>query len=425
MLFNRLCRKSVFGEQNKDENKDEEVINMMKKENKVYFCPNCNEIIRSDSQLKYACSKKHDHTENTEQSDSDNNTTESFTINSQPEKYPDCPGCKQAGKTTRNMPYDSVECPHCNKKIPLKTFKPDYDVYRICLAGSTLSGKTCYKSRLNMSILAREKGLRPALFKYPKSDIKHLAEGMNLPKSTPSITEDEKGDGNLKPDYIGFKTSEGKKSILIIYDIAGEDYSRLKVENDDKLEQWKKCILMADAIFFMIGPESFHTGNESNDNETGQEAKETAEVITDIMTLLCEEKENGNLNKLPKLAYIYTKLDDINFNEDIKKVNDEHCKEYEAKYLLWDKTGEPVYEIAEGLPDSSRILNDYLADRDDIYLFTTESDYEGFECAAFTVSALGIGSEIEKNEQNNNVLKKMGKAFRILDPIMWIINRDK
>lgn len=406
---------------------------MSENQDKKYFCPNCNEPILNTDELDYACKEDHYENEQSETSQEKFKVSEVFDKS----KIPDCQACKilPGGKISRyKYPFKFVKCPVCGQLIPLAIFNPKVEVFRICIAGTTHSGKTCYKSRLNMLIKSQEGGLKPAFLEYPKSDITVLEQGKELPDPTDSI----KGpDGNLSPEYLGFKTSDGRIVLLIIYDIAGEDYRDFQISSDNeetniKFRAWKKFVTKSDAVFFLLDPkQSFYNHldideKQLNDNkQTGAEQVATIDVIHAILTDINEAAfadDEESISKCTKIAYIYSKLDDSDIQKKLKKINDANVKEFKKEELLWDSDGELIYSLGnEGeLADPSSILFDFAKENDPRFASISDKSETSFVSRYFIVSALGIDAEID-----GAILKKLGKQFRVLDPILWIIGKGE
>lgn len=413
-------------------------------EKKRYFCPNCNERIDWEQELDYACSQhyKNASSGSEEQMVNDYGPDTGLVNSSESEKQkvkfkvghydgnmpPDCPKCKikKNGRLTKDSkPFNSVLCPECGKPIPLLFFNPSIEVYRICFAGTRKSGKTCYKSSINTYLDNCDNGLNPLFLKYPKGDnIQIFEQGIELPNSTNSIISKE--DWNLIPDYLGFETPDGRKILLIIYDIAGEDYQKLRGSEEDYINQWKNCITKSDAIFFLLDPQqSFvnHLESELSD-DLGREQVETRETIKSVLTDINELKEiEKNIFKLPKIAYVYSKFDDPIIQAKFKEITDKFIKNKqndEDQDLLWDNNGDLIeYKYSDGkIPDPSGLINEFTRVNDKRFIFTSSEKYGNFHQRGFVISALGIDSKVEEGK-----LVKIGTSFRVMDPVFWIINK--
>lgn len=435
---------------------------------KYYFCPKCNSRIDVKKKMSYYC-REHGILEEYKNIDdsSNNNISEDddykadvakieqknkahsfFTIEGYDpqnlDNWPECIGCKTATRKTKrgikktvideNIPYEYVLCPVCENDIHLSVFRPDVETYRICLAGSTKAGKTCYKSILLTLRQSYTSIIDVPVFPSPQPiDAKSLQVGADLPKSTSSITEkkgeEDEWNCDLEPEYFGF-TYGDRQIQLIIYDIAGEDYDKLRQKKSKHLKQWENCIIKSDAIFFLIDPkQSFanHLNVVNWDNgekkETGAEQVETRTVMDLILQDIHRLKTYNNIEKLPKLAYIYSKFDDPDIQKSLKEANSKVLGDdnsVDNTYLLWDSKDNFIYSDDNGNKelDLRKVIKQFTRDNDGRFEFTADESYLSCQGRCFVISALGIGSEME-----NKKIKKLGIPFRVLDPILWVIGK--
>lgn len=303
----------------------------------------------------------------------------------------------------------------CNATFPEGMLKPNIEVRRICLAGTTQSGKTVFKARLKETLLktfAPAAGITVPDLKFEfKGDVNH--------EKLPSRT-DVMGNKNIPPEYIAFNRL-GKTYLLVIYDIAGEDLS----DEAEKLK-WQRSISIVDNIFVFLDPVS-NFNIISEDKEELNSAEKAYKQIKSLVDFIIQYSEKQH-NLKHKFAFIVSKIDQPIIWKKFRDCSDKLTTSENA--LLWNNDS-PVYPDYSAASYNSKKFNienivksfiEKYSDYNYTHFFdTNDEEYKSVDVLEdvkyFAMSALGLDCEI--SDENTEV--HLSEPYRLLDPIMWIL----
>lgn len=408
------------------------ILSKSKPEPIEVYCPHCNKKMTVGEDVKYSCSDTNHKKTLAEEADKikGNKHTDIF------KTRPNCPYCLEergyVEKGPDEVPYDFcladyIKCSAkqrdqagnavdgCGESFPYQLLDKNFEIYRICIIGYTGSGKSVFTSRLKDEI-AQNRKLK-VLDCFPGNEFKKikLIEGSYLPDKT------EANNKPIQKDlyYLGFKkypsTKKEKQVLLVIYDLGGEDFTQIN-------NNLKQILPNIDAVFVAL------------DFKRNESFADTIDKLFSIRNLITTESA-----RKVKFAYIFTKADAdlktdlIEFNKQEIELQEEIGEENKEILIFSDKEGKaPVFseynEDCTGLCDATRIVKSLLKKDDNLLNDFENKKGEIISPKAFIVSALGFDSEVEEitekveevQRQRTKLVKK-GKAFRVLDPIWWLV----
>ena len=343
------------------------------------------------------------------------------------EVTPDCPECIKeiAVDINSHIPADSVFCEHCGSIFPGFCVDPKITVIPICLAGMPQSGKTCFRAMVRQtlqSLFTISPELDILADKYSYKPV--VRQGELLPDRTPF-----EGDMFIRPEYIPFIKKE-KTYVLAIYDIPGEVLSL----GASKCKNVLHCINNIDNILMFLDPLSSLEGFYRQGERESLYAPETVYKCFHALIgyILDFAKHNKKFSKRKRIAFVVSKADLVsNAFRSISpiKYGSSSAKKRKAFYDGYNSPINPDYtdyKASKWSPDEQvkKFIQSTCNGWNYLRLFSPEQkDYpiRKENIRYFAVSSLGLESEIDESGDHKPVLKKSDNPFRILDPIMWLI----